>query len=181
MVVIVNSKQIMILLSLFLPQLLLAVEDESNFYYGISAGQGEAEIKKNGVVNVTERLSGGALMLGYEFTPALSAEVRLSRMTGESSADSANAYVRIAYPGDNLKAYLLLGGGVTDVTAKSGGVSFDLDALNVDEPVASAGVGLALFGNDTTALTIEAVSSTSDDISIPMYSIGFQHYFGGHK
>lgn len=157
-------------------------DDASNVYWGLMGGQGDATVKKSSsAVNIKQRLSGGALVLGYELSSALSTELRLGRVTGDSTAQSAYGYFRFAYPTSNVKAYLLLGAGVTDINAKSNGSSVNLSALNIDEPNVSAGLGVALFGNAKTALVLEMVTQASDDISLPMYSVGFQHYFGGHK
>lgn len=156
-----------------------ALEDESNFYYGISAGAGEVEARGAGTYN--EISNGGHLAIGYELLPNLSTELRLHRLSGDVSTNSAYGYLRFSLPvSDHAKPYIMLGAGATDINAKTAaGAAVSL--AGIDEPTAGAAIGVNLFGNDETALNLEVSAYASDDILMSFYSIGFQHYFGGHK
>lgn len=157
-------------------------EDEANLYWGLAAGEGHVESRGNGTFD--ERANGGSLSLGYELSRNLSIEARYHRITGARvSTNSGYGYLRFSAPlSNNAIPYLMVGAGKTETTAKdAAGNKIDLDAANIDEPLAAAALGISLFGNETTALTLEVSAHGSDDVISSFYSIGFQHYLGGHK
>lgn len=159
-----------------------AVEDTSSFYYGLSVGVGEVELRGSGTFN-EDADNGGQLLIGYEVTPQLSTELRLNRLSGDVSSNSAYGFLRFSLPISSYSVpYAMIGAGVTDINAKDAdGSKADFDTLGIDEPQIGAAIGVNLFGNETTALNLEVSAYASDDIVLSYYSIGFQHYFGGRK
>ena len=158
-----------------------AAEDMSNFYYGLSAGEGEVDMRGSALFN--DKANGGQLSIGYELSPNFSTELRLHRLSGDVSSNSAYGFFRMSLPtSPYVVPYVMLGGGVTEINAKdAAGSKVDFDELNIDEPQAGAAIGVNLFGNEETAVNFEVSAYASDDFVISFYSIGFQHYFGGRK
>lgn len=178
-------------LALFGTTAAYAVEDDStNWYFGLSAASFDFEQK--GAGGSSFNTYGGIARLGYDLGNYLSVEGRMGFGGKDDDgtyrvepARVAAAYVRLNLPIDKVKIYLL--GGYGAVTAK-------VDLMGVDTSHdeltgASYGGGIELYGNRTTALTLEYVRYVEEqnyedaaigvdaDFDVNSLSIGFVHHF----
>lgn len=162
-----------------------ADEDTSNFYYGLAIGGGEIDIDPSSTIassvsdNNQSDIKDYSFVLGYELFSFLSLEAQLGLASndngsvfGDGVVNRAAGLARINYPADRINAYALLGVGV---------VNYDFAGVTTDEVGPAIGLGLDLFGTDTTALTLGAMFQPGDDIDYSAINVGFRHYFGGAK
>ncbi|MGM0564467.1 MAG: outer membrane beta-barrel protein [Pseudomonadota bacterium] len=188
------------------------LQDESNLYWGIGLGEGDMDISSNGLEG-EERMPGFAVHMGYEISPYISFEGRLVRQKNDYTASMANGYVRFSAPTARTSTYLMLGGGVTEVYTSNGtgdvlfvdcedgsisntssggslengpigpGNRVTDEDLCFSKPELAGVLGVELFGNDETALTLEYMAnfSSDDNYRIEMFTLGFRHYFGGYQ
>ena len=157
-------------------------------YYGLALGTGEIDLSYTGPsISSTSRMPGFNLALGYEVSPYLSLEGRLVRQDHDFTTNMANAYLRLGYPTARTTTYLMVGAGAIEAYGQNAaGNRVDLhdmvDASGEElysEASTAAVLGIELFGNDTTALTMEYMANFSEDYRVDMYALGYRYYFGG--
>ena len=146
--------------------------DFSKFYYGVGFGDGSAEVSGSderslGSINGT---FGWQLLnfVGVEFQVGAASDDAQSVFTEAQVAYGA-AMLRLGLRVGQIGVYVL------------GGQSFidSVKSINFSESGEALGVGLNLFGNDTTALNLHFLRL--DDGAYTNASIGFQYYFGGYR
>lgn len=148
--------------------------DIAKMYWGAGFTDGKMELtnagsdhKSLGTVNVT---IGFQLLdfLGLELE-AGSASDQASSILSEPLVQYQAALVRLGYRFDRTGFYLL-----------GGQARLEIDKnLNTSDAGMAYGVGLNLFGNETTALNFHFLSI--DGGTFTTASIGFQYYFGGFR
>lgn len=131
--------------------------DSANWYVGVGASSFDFE--RSGAGAHSYNTHGYVVKLGYDLGDYLSVEGRAG--TGDaSSADVAGlkmegrtltaAYVRLNLPVKKVKLYVLGGYASINVRTELAGT-----VHNKDLKGASAGFGIELYGNRTTALSVE--------------------------
>jgi len=141
-------------------------------YWGVSLGQFELDDAQG---NVTDTVNIG-LQAGYKFTSYVGLELRGGFESGDTSGALdqpdlryGGGFVRFDLPYERVNVYLLLGGGQ---------VSFDRASGDVSESGPAGGIGIELFGSERSAVSLEYINYSSDDITYDGISIGFVHHFG---
>ncbi len=148
--------------------------DVAKLYYGFGFSDGSLEInngastKSLGTINAT---------IGLQLLEFVGVEVQLGAGSDDSNsiltepqASYAAAMLRLGYRWDRMGVYLLGGHAELDVDR----------ALNVTSDTGQVlGLGINLFGNDTTSVNINFLRL--DDDAFTTATIGFQYYFGGFR
>lgn len=151
-----------------------AEDSVQSLYYGLEIGNGKYDASNT--VEDTMLDVGGAV--GLRILPFLSVEARLgvgsnddSSLVGDSEVVRGAGLLKLDYVGNNVIAYIA--GGVGAVNSDRAGVKFDDDGVVV-------GVGVELFGNERTALSISYTNYERDKAKLDytVANIGFRHYFG---
>lgn len=141
-------------------------------YFGLSIGEYELEDEVNGQ-NFDAEFTNIGLEGGYRFSRFLGVEGRFSYGRDDSSNTlddpeliMGGAFVRFDLPFERINVYALAGGSVVD---------YDVGIADDDVSGGSGGIGIELFGSDTTALKVEYVSHAGGDYE--GVGIGFTHHF----
>lgn len=165
------TKRIAIAAALFAAPMLAQAQQPPNLYWGVSIGEYTADQREVG--GGTENTTDVGVRLGYHFGDFFGIEGRAGVDTGgfagDSDADTAyyGIFGRFDLPFEKVNVYLLAG---------ASEVTFDSEAVDDDEydPVA-AGVGIELYGSESTAVSLEYMSYSDDAYS--GLSLGIKHHF----
>lgn len=150
-----------------------AEEGTSSLYYGLEIGNGKYETSST--TDDTLRMLSGTL--GIQVGSFLALEGRFglasngrSSLVSDPQVMSAAALLRLNYTGNNLKTYLAAG---------YGAVNSDFLGATKDDDGLVAGLGVELFGNERTALSLSYTHYERSDAKLDysVANIGFKHYF----
>ncbi len=149
-----------------------AQADISKLYFGVGLGDGGAEVNGSdertlGTINGTVGLQ-LLNFVGVELQLGASSDDAQSVFTEAQVAYGA-AMIRLGLRYGQIGAYVLGGQAFLD----------SVSSINFSESGEAVGVGLNLFGDDTTSLNIHFLRL--DDGAYTNASIGFQYYFGGYR
>jgi len=143
----------------------------AKMYYGF----GFADSSTEQAVGDDESMGTVTGTLGFQLLDFVGVELGLGSASDQASSVLSDpvftyvaAMVRLGYRWDRAGVYLL-----------GGQVRFDSDGGSSDTENA-IGLGLNLFGNETTALNMHFLRF-GDDGEVTTASIGFQYYFGGFR
>lgn len=161
---------VMLSLGLALSQ---AHADVAKLYYGAGFSDGSVEITGNedtkslGTVNAT---------IGLQLLDYVGVELQIGNASDDTNSILTEplvsyqaAMIRLGYRWDRFGVYLLGGHSLLDVDP----------SLNFSDSGTAMGIGINLFGNDTTALNFNFLRL--DDDAFTTATIGFQYYFGGFR
>ena len=144
----------------------------ARLYYGVGFSDGSVEIpgdgdRSLGTINATVGLQ---LLdfLGVELEAGAASD-QVNSMLSEPQVQYQSAMLRLGYRWDRAAVYVLGGQARLDI---------DSDLNNTDSGNA-IGLGLNLFGNETTALNLHVLRF--DEGAFTTATIGFQYYFGGFR
>lgn len=144
----------------------------STFYYGLGFAESDISVPQA----ADESLGTLSGLIGWQFSDYFAVQVNLGVASDEAESilteplvSYAAALVRVGYRWDRVGVYL------------QGGVAgLDMDSELVDTEESDAfGIGINLFGNETTSLNINYLDI--DNGAFTSTTIGFQHYFGGFR
>ena len=145
----------------------------AKMYFGFSVADSTVESATE--VDADESMGTISGTLGFQLLDFIGIEAEVGSSSDQASSvisdpvfTYAAAMVRLGYRWDRAGVYLL-----------GGQVRFDSDGGNSDSETAF-GLGLNLFGNETTALNFHFLRF-GDDGEVTTASIGFQYYFGGFR
>lgn len=149
-----------------------AQADVARLYYGVGFSDGSVEIPGNddkslGTISATLGLQ-LVEYLGVELQAGAASD-QVNSMLSEPQVQYQSAMLRLGYRWDRAAVYLLAGQARLDI---------DKDLNNTDSGNV-LGVGLNLFGNETTALNLNVLRF--DEGAFTTATIGFQYYFGGFR
>ena len=151
-----------------------AENEQSRLYYGLELGNGKYDVSSTDDDTLID--IGGAL--GYNLTRFLAVEARLgagssdkNSLVGDSEVTRGSVLLKLQYKKDRVIAYAAGGVGV---------VNSDIDGVSDDDDGLVFGVGVELFGNHKTALTISYTNYERDaaGLDYEVANVGFRHYFG---
>jgi len=152
------------------PQLALAERPPS--YWGVSLGTFEFTNAEDNAVDVTNV----GLQGGVQFIPWLGAELRVGAQSSDADGvfeatdtNYAGAFVRFDIPYERINLYLLAGGGGIGYTDAQGD-----DASQVGP---AGGVGIELYGTQRSALKLELMNYSGEDVVYQGINLGFVHHF----
>lgn len=157
----------------FLTPAVHALGDDYKFYVGLDAGRAELEIDTN-IGDLDEASSNFGVKFGREIVSFLSVEAHAGlNDKGPSEVYYGGIYARAQLPFERLNIYALVGGTFVDYELETPAPNRPLED---DEVQFSYGVGIDFFGNDSTALYLQAMRY-GDDIDYRVYSVGIVHRF----
>lgn len=149
-----------------------AQSGEAKLYYGAGFSDGSVSIA-NGNQKSLGTVSG---VVGLQFLDYLSIELALgagSDQTNSVLSDPLVSYqavlLRLGYRWDRTGVYLLAGQARLDIDSR----------FNNSDAGNAFGLGINLFGNETTSLNFTVLDF--DDGAFSTATIGFQYYFGGFR
>lgn len=151
----------------------MAHADYSKFYYGMGVSDGS--IKVNGVAGDTSMGSiNGTFGLQFMNFVGLEVEVGASSddpqsIFSESQVSYGAAMLRLGVRYGRVGVYALAGQAFLDTSSK----------FNFSESGNAVGIGLNLFGSETTSLNFHFLRL--DEGAFTSATIGFQYYFGGYR
>lgn len=149
-----------------------ASADSTRLYFGAGVSDGTVDItggssKSLGTLTAT---------LGFQLHDFVGVELGFGSASDEASSvlnDPLVSYqavlLRLGYRWDRLGVYLLGGQARLDID----------DQFNSSDAGNAMGLGINLFGNETTSLNFHVLDF--DDGAFTTATIGFQHYFGGFR
>jgi len=149
-----------------------AQADIAKMYFGIGFTDGSIEMantddKSLGTVNAT---------LGFQLLDFVGIELEVGSASDQAGSIISEplvqyqaALLRLGYRWDRAGFYLLGGQARLDVDS----------SLNSTDAGTAFGLGMNLFGSETTALNLHVLNI--DDGKFTTASIGFQYYFGGFR
>lgn len=132
-----------------------------NQYFGVTISVAEIE-PDNGVTD--DEIANINLKAGYDFFKFLSVEVHLG---GSGDVYYTGGFLRGNLPLNRINLYGLAGAAYVDDSDNKFGDSYFEPAF---------GIGIELYGNDTTALTAEYIQYGFDDV-YSMIGVGLVHHF----
>lgn len=150
----------------------LEERDFSKFYYGIGFSDGNVK------VNGSDDRSMGNLSgtFGVQMIDLLGVELQVGAASDDSQSILSEtqvfytaAMLRLGFRVGQVGVYGLMGQAVIDSSS----------AYSFSKSGEALGVGLNLFGNETTSLNLHFLRI--DDGAFTTASIGFQYYFGGYR
>lgn len=165
------TKRIAIAAALLAAPMLAQAEQPPNWYIGASVGEYTADQRDSG--GSTEDTTDAGLRLGYHFGDFFGIEARggvdTGGFAGDSDADTSyyGLFGRLDLPFEDANVYVLLGGSQ---------VSFGGEDVDSDDyaPVAG-GIGIELYGNESTAVSLEYMTYSEGAYS--GVSLGLKHHF----
>lgn len=149
-----------------------AEEPAARLYYGVGFSDGSVDIPGNADQSLgTISASVGLQLLDYIGVElqAGAASDQVDSMLSEPQVQYQAAMLRLGYRWDRTAIYLLGGQARLDIDSDLN----NTDAGNV------MGIGINLFGNETTALNMHVLRF--DEGAFTTATIGFQYYFGGFR
>lgn len=166
-------RQILAVAALCLCAMSAHAEDAAaRLYYGIGFSDGSVDIPGNddkslGTVNAAVGIQ---LMdfIGVELQVGAASD-QVNSILSEPQVQYQAAMLRLGYRWDRTAVYLLGGQARLDIDRELN----NTDAGNV------MGLGINLFGNETTALNVHVLRF--DEGAFTTATIGFQYYFGGFR
>jgi len=144
----------------------------AKFYYGMGFSDGTVDI-----TNAGDRAIGTVTgSVGFQLLDYIGVELAIGLATDEPASILSDplvnyqaALLKLGYRWDRTALYVLGGQARLDI---------DSDLSRSDAGIAF-GIGLNLFGNETTALNFNYLNL--DDGAFSTATIGFQYYFGGFR
>jgi hypothetical protein len=156
------------------PQLALAERTPS--YWAVSLGQFEFTDVNDNVFDTTNLGVQG----GYQFLPWLGAELRYGGQA--ASSDNALDSTAINYGGGFVRFDVPYKRTNVYVVAGVGGVGYeDADGNSDSDAALAGGVGVELYGTQQSAVKLEFMSYSGDDVEYRGVSLGFVHHFNWVK
>lgn len=152
------------------PQLALAERPPS--YWAVSLGQYEFSDADDNAIDVTNV----GLEGGVQFIPWLGAELRVGAEASRSEdvfastdVNYAGGFLRFDVPYERVNVYLLAGGGGLSYT--------DVDGDEDAQTGPAGGIGVELYGSERSAVKLEAMTYTGEDVSYQGINVGFVYHF----
>jgi len=145
----------------------------SNLYGGFAAGGYVISPPGNNDESNTTDLG---LRLGYHFTNFIGIEGRLGANAHDVTNSNSNSVPDASYGGVFARFDLPFHGANVYALLGAADVSLDGHSVTDQRDATSGGIGIELYGNESTALSLEYMSYCQD--SYHGLSIGFVHHFG---
>lgn len=146
--------------------------DPAKLYVGVGLADGSVEVDDGN----DKSLGTISAAVGVQLLDFVGVELQVGAASDESGSILSESLV-------NYQAALLRLGFRWDrigIYALGGHARMDVDAdLNDSDEGTAIGVGINLFGNETTSLNLQVMDF--DDGAFTTTTIGFQHYFGGFR
>lgn len=146
--------------------------DAAKFYFGAGFADGSVDVtegthKSLGTITATV----GVQLLdfvGVELQAGAASD-QSGSILSDSQVSYQSAMLRLGYRWDRIGVYVLGGHARMDIS----------ESINDSDGGTALGIGINLFGNETTALNLHVLDF--DDGAFTTTTIGFQHYFGGFR
>lgn len=149
----------------------------STVYYGLGFAESNIDLPDGSGGNLEDDLGTLSALVGWQFSDYFGVQLNLGVASDEADSflteplvSYAAALLRVGFRWDRVGVYLLGG---------TAGLAVDSGLIDDEEQGDAFGIGINLFGNETTSLNFNYLNI--DDGAFTSATIGFQHYFGGFR